>query len=344
MWPDARLRFPAFLIGIVAAVLAMTVTMTTALPGATVPARAATSPVVFGLNDHWYSDLTADDAQIGHGYRSGVVGTFLPWTTKPSSVLNYATWARSRGAVPMLDLYPPTTVTLAQIASGSQDAYLRPLAASLKSWGHPFLFRLFPEMNGLWESYSPGVNGQTSAQFVAAWRHVVGVFHAAGATQVKFVWNPDRLQTKQRYTFAQLWPGASYVDWVGLDLYAWQDATHGTVGPYSVAKASVDAVRAVAPTKPLMVPEVGVAPYWNKPSWLADHVSLLRSLGVKIVVYFNETKERNWRVDSGPSSSANLTGLRKALAPTSVLYAGRTWPGYSSSMAALDHLVAHGWL
>ena len=42
------------------------------------------------------------------------------------------------------------------------------------------------EMNGNW--YSWGNTNSTPAQFIAAWRHVVTVFRAVGATNVKWLW------------------------------------------------------------------------------------------------------------------------------------------------------------
>jgi beta-mannanase len=40
----------------------------------------------------------------------------------------------------------------------------------------PFYLRFAHEMNGKWQPWSPGVNGNTAARYVIAWRHVHHIF------------------------------------------------------------------------------------------------------------------------------------------------------------------------
>ena len=165
---------------LLAAAAACTVASTVALSAA--PAQASAPPVLFGLISPWSgSTMTTaqDDSQIG--IHSGIIGTFFHWEKQAPNttpLTNWLSWAHNRGAVPMPDLYPPSTVTLGQIAAGGQDGYLNPIARAMRDWGNAnrdanglpsqVLFRLFPEMNGNWESYSPWTRGQTAAQFRAA--------------------------------------------------------------------------------------------------------------------------------------------------------------------------------
>jgi hypothetical protein len=304
-------------------------------------AKPPRSAVLFGLSDHWEPEVEADNRQMSA--TSGIVGTFLNWgTTKASSIINYAKWANRRKAVPMLDLYPPTTVTLASIAAGGQDSALKADAKALHAWHHAFLFRLFPEMNGPWESYAPGTNGNTSAQFVAAWRHVYRLFRHYGANKVMFVWNPDKVFKGQPVSFRHLWPGSRYVDWVGLDLYNSNDAAHGKFPSARMAAApSVRAIRRFAKRKPLMVAEIGAANYAGKGRWIKTSMTGLAKLGVKAMVWFNETgaytngQPVNWRLDS---SSAALRATKQTLAGTSV-----AWPGHNGGTLVRDErLVLHG--
>ena len=75
----------------------------------------------------------------------------------------------------------------AAITDGSQDAYLRSLAAALRSVGAPVFFRPFQEFNGSWfTNYSGDPTG-----FIAGWRHMWTIFQAAGATNVIWVWCPN---------------------------------------------------------------------------------------------------------------------------------------------------------
>jgi mannan endo-1,4-beta-mannosidase len=298
------------------------------------------SSVLFGLSDHWEPQMEADARQVGA--RPGIVGTFLNWgTTKASSIVNYAAWANRIKAVPMMDLSPPLGVTLASIVHGSQDATLTADARALHAWNHPFLLRLFPEMNGSWERYAPGRNGNTSRQLVKAWRHVYRLFARAGANRVKFVWNPDKEFSGQVASYRQLWPGKHYVDWVGLDVYNSNDTAHGTYASARIACApSVKDIRKLT-NRPLMVAEIGVADFAGKPHWIRRSLHGMSKLGVKAVVWFNESGHYsngapvNWRLDSTPAAlRATKATLRGASA---------VWPGHNHGTLRRDNrLTVHG--
>jgi hypothetical protein len=306
------------------------------LPSAALP---PTSAVLFGLDDHWENDIVADDTQ--DGALSGIVGTFLNWgTTKATSIVNYAKWARGRKAIPMIDLYPPTTVTLASIAAGSQDTKLIAEAKALHTWNHAFIFRLFPEMNGPWESYAPGTNGNTVAQFIAAWRHVVTLFRQNGASKVMFVWNPDKEIRGQAETLQALWPGSTYVNWVGVDVFDREDKAHGTFpNPVTAISTTVSDIRKFS-SQPLMIAESGTVTSPVKASWIQQLFTGTASLGVKAVVYFNEmgsvaNGSATWRLDS---STAALAATKQTLASSGV-----AWPGHNNGSLLNDEsLVLHG--
>src|SRR5436853_485094 len=65
---------------------------------------------------------------------------------------------------------------LRAIAAGEHDAYVREWARAAAAWGGPLYLRFAHEMNGDWYPWSVGVNGNTSADYQAAWRHVVDIF------------------------------------------------------------------------------------------------------------------------------------------------------------------------
>ena len=298
------------------------------------PAQAVgTNPVLFGLIDHWKTDIVTDDQQLQ--YNSGVVGLFTKWAVGSSqrdTIVRWFQWVRDRGGAPMLDLVPPTDVTDAQLAAGKQDSYLRAWAASMKSWGHPILLRLFPEMNTHAHSYAPGTRGQTAKQFRAAWRHVVTLFRNRGATNVKFVWNPYRWFTGE-ISYKAIWPGASYVDWVALDGYNYVDSTHPFRWPYALFSDSVTRIRSFAPNKPLLIAEIGCREIPRKADWIKGVPGAMHKLGAKAAVWFNEKGDVNWRLNS---SSASLTAARTTLQGPDLTWAGR-W-----SMSRIDQLVTTG--
>ena len=79
------------------------------------------------------------------------------------------------------------------IASGQYDAYLRSYAAAVKAFGRQVIFSFGHEMNGYW--YSWGYRHTSPAVFVAAWRHIVTVFRAAGAQNVTWLWTINIMHT-----------------------------------------------------------------------------------------------------------------------------------------------------
>lgn len=235
------------------------------------------------------------------------VGTFLshPFTYWAGTL----DIARNRGALNLVDI-DTGSASLASIAAGAQDAAITAWAKGAAAWGHPFFLRLNWEMNGGWFPWGTTPSNQnTPADYVAAWRHIHDLFAAAGATNVTWVWCPN-LAFPGSVPFAQLYPGDAYVDWVGLDGYN-QDATSASF--YSLYLPSYKALRVIAPTKPVMVCEVGSLEYapGAKATWLSHMLAALpaRFPRVKAVVYFNWRIHesgvwKDWEIESSPKSQA----------------------------------------
>ena len=161
-------------------------------------ARAASS-VAMGA---YISGVPWDPAKIDKF--SAMVGT------PPSVVMWYQDWAHagvrefdpkkmdavvSRGAVPMVTWEPwdhtkgvhQPRYSLESINRAKHDAYIRKWARDAATWGKPFYLRFAHEMNGDWNSWSPGVNGNTASQYIAAWKRVVNIFRQERATNVRWV-------------------------------------------------------------------------------------------------------------------------------------------------------------
>ena len=110
----------------------------------------------------------------------------------------------------------PLGASVAKIAAGSYDGYLRSFAASVRHFRHPVIIGFGHEMNAYW--YSWGYGQLPASTFVAAWRHIVTLFRSQGADNVTWLWT---LQADEPGTgpIASWWPGAKYVTWVGIDGY-----------------------------------------------------------------------------------------------------------------------------
>jgi hypothetical protein len=238
----------------------------------------------------------------------------------------------ARGATPMVSLEPVdingNDISLAQIASGSYDSYIHKDAAIAKGWGGRLLIRFAYEMNlspkaGIpWGGGPSAFSGNTAADYIAAWRHVVSIFRADGAANAEFVWAPN--VDDGGIPFSQYFPGDEWVNDVGLDGYNWGSAFSAQGHSWlSLGEtfASSYATLTQLSTKPVMITETASAEIGgDKASWIRK--GFLNEIPqqfprVTAAIWFDVQKESDWRVDS---SQASLEAFREVAA--SSLYGG----------------------
>jgi beta-mannanase len=221
---------------------------------------------------------------------------------------------RNRGASHVVTWEP--NVSLKTIASGGADSFIRAWADGAAAWGHTFYLRPMHEMNGDWYPWGRGVNGNTPADFVNAWRHMHDIFVAEGATNVKWVFSPN--VRYGNYPFADLYPGAGYVDWLALDGYNWGLDHHlGTPTWQSFEQifgATYREIIALAPGKPMMIAETastengGDKAQWILKTFLTD---VPKYPVVKAVIWFNQADgASNFKIDS---SAASLAAFKQVI-------------------------------
>jgi mannan endo-1,4-beta-mannosidase len=196
----------------------------------------------------------------------------------------------------------PTGISLAAIASGRYDAYLRSYAAAVKTFGHHVILSFGHEMNGSW--YSWGYRHTSPSMFVSAWRHIVTVFRTAGTRNVIWLWTVNIIQCRCSIGRPGLWwPGRSYVNWVGIDGYyyepSWKFAP--LFGP------TIKAVRALT-LDPILISETA-ASGTIQPAKIADLFAGIRSYGLLGFVWFDVNKRQDWRISSRAASAAFHRGV-----------------------------------
>lgn len=242
-------------------------------------------------------------------------GVGTPWDHSFSYWAGTFTNVQNAGALNMVDMDTGTT-SLRSIASGAQDAAITTWAQQAKAYGHPFFLRLNWEMNGGWFSWgTTSSNQNTPADYVAAWRHIHDIFAAQGATNATWVWCPN-LEYSGSVPYAQLYPGNAYVDWTCLDGYN-QNANSASFS--SLYTQSYNDLLKVAPTKPIMIGEIGSLEYGAgvKADWISSMLSELPTSfpQIKALVWFNwrcgsSGTYKSWEIESsGSSQSAFATGI-----------------------------------
>ena len=183
------------------------------------------------------------------GKKPDIIGQYVAWDTSFNARAVSTAW--SYGAMYYI-AWEPYDTTAAAIASGQSDAYITRFADAVRALNLPVAISFGHEMNGNWY---PWGTGQTSASaFVAAWRHIHNLFVQAGASNVIWVWNPNIINPVPQVQLQPYWPGAAYVDWVGITGY------FPTSGPETFATLygpTLTEIRQFT-TKPVIIAETSV--------------------------------------------------------------------------------------
>ncbi|WP_375504556.1 glycoside hydrolase family 26 protein [uncultured Jatrophihabitans sp.] len=217
-----------------------------------------------------------------------------------SILVNWEPWA------PQCDCAEQLDWTDRKIASGAHDAYIRAYARSVKAFtltgGHVTL-RLGHEMNGNWYPWAAGANGNTSADYIAMWRHVYIVFTAEHVPNVRWMWSPN-LAYPGSVAMSALYPGDRYVDDVGLSGYNFGagDGFHWETFS-TLFQPSLDTLRRIAPRKPLYLAEIGCAPQGgNKAAWIADAFRQVNKRRyIAGITWFEQRTQRDWTIEDSPA-------------------------------------------
>lgn len=253
------------------------------------------------------------------------------------SVLWYSQWGNSgnaafdaagatsciaKGCIPYLTWEPwvpgggvnQSTYSLANIAAGNFDSYMTTFANQVKTWAQAdtnrqLWLRPMHEMNGGWYPWGTQgtyVNGNTPAQYIAAWRRMHDIFTNLAVPRVRWLWHPNVNANNDLQPLATIYPGDSYVDIVGLDGYT------GGITPKTFTQLfqpQYAEIRRIT-QKPFMIGEVGIgeASGVDKGAWIrsAYQTEIPQSfpdlIGVCWFSAFDGGTNPDWRVNSSASS------------------------------------------
>lgn len=204
---------------------------------------------------------------------------------------SFATTAAKHGAVPLVQI-DPTDISLSAIASGRYDAYLTSYAQAVRAYRDPVILSFGHEMNGAW--YSWGYRSASPTAFVAAWRHIVTLFRAAGTQNVTWLWTINIIKTQhgQISSPAPWWPGGSYVNWVGIDGYYLKSSWRFVpiFGPTIVAVRELTG-------DPILVAETSAAPNADQPEKIPDLFAGIRTYGLLGFVWFDAVASHDYPIN-----------------------------------------------
>ena len=208
---------------------------------------------------------------------------------------------------------------MAAVARGEYDFYLAGWGREAAAFGRPVFVRFGHEMNDAYR-YPWGPHHNRPQEYIDAYRHVVEVVRAQGATNVLWIWSPHIAYDD----FDLYYPGDDVVDWVGATVL-----NYGTVAYWSEWWTFDDIFtrkydRLAQYGKPIMVAEFGtLMAGGERAPWFEQALTRLpqRLPNVKAVLFFHSRRDDsityqalNWAFDEDPGV---VQAIKRALA---------TWP------------------
>lgn len=202
------------------------------------------------------------------------------------------------GALPLLQIDFPRT-SVAAIADGRYRDYLSRFAGAVKAMRARVAISLGHEMNGDW--YRWGWHHVAPTTFVRAWRVIHDAFARIGAKNVIWVWTVNR-DIATATNPDPWWPGASYVNWVGVDAH-YVNATDTFA---TVFGNTIRAVRRVT-ADPILVAETAIKPGAEQPRQLANlYQTTFTSSGLLGFVWFNRNSRFDWKLEGRAKTLAEF--------------------------------------
>jgi beta-mannanase len=213
---------------------------------------------------------------------------------------------------------------LDRISAGAFDGYLTRYAREIKRYGGPVMLRPFHEMDGNWYPWGGTANGNHPRDFVPAWRHVHDLFARLGVHNVTWVWslNATSVPLRADNTPREYWPGAGYVDWIGLSGFNFgRSRSFGSwVSFNTLFRARIAQLHRYH--KPIAITEISSAEVGgDKAAWIRQTFAELRGyrhIGALIWYDHKDAGTQDWRIRSSPAAQA---AFRRAIRARNILSA-----------------------
>jgi len=201
----------------------------------------------------------------------------------------------------------PDKFSLTAIVEGKWDAYINQWADGARAFGQPMIVAFGNEMNGDWFPWSGWYYGadysiddnpdqwEGPEHFKKAYRYVVDRVRARGANNIKWMFHTNNYSYPQdTWNFAAAYyPGANYVDWLGLSVYGQQFKDEALPNIPSLVDWPYEEISRLDPKTPIMIAEwaTGEFPHsGDKGAWIKDGLDLFRTRypRIKAAVYWHE--------------------------------------------------------
>ncbi|MCX6356752.1 MAG: glycosyl hydrolase [Candidatus Aureabacteria bacterium] len=310
------------------------------------PSHAAVS---LGVYINPPPDYTTEiNSFFGATRRHAIVQYALLWDSNGAVHTNIMNMVHASGATPMC-MWGSIGYSYPQILSGAVDDIIADIARAIKNYGGTVILAPDGEFNLDSSPHNAKNYGYRPETYGEVWRHVRGVFDAAGVTNVQWAWAPayaswpsDAWNDYNRY-----YPGDAYVDWVGALGF---DCNWST-GPANMTldnifKPILSDFQTRYPKKPQMLAWFGTAGSSSyaayKASWIQQSYATIPSYpNLRAVVWLNDFNAGT----PGPLDFRVWTSLTDNPVPASVTAAYKGAIAGSSFLETLppyDQLIPGG--
>lgn len=224
----------------------------------------------------------------------------------------------------------PDKFSLTNILAGKWDRYIDKWGDAARNFGQPMMVSFANEMNGSWFPWSgrfygagkklPKTNPSEPDRFEGpetfkkAYRYIVDRVRARGAKNVIWVFQAMNYSYPQETwnMVAQYYPGADYVDWLGLSVYGQQDIDDRWSPFPPLLEWPYTELSQLDPNKPMMLTEWGIGEFpkfGSKSEFIRDaFVAMKKCPRLKAAIFWHERWQNeddtysNLRVNSSPAA------------------------------------------
>jgi len=288
------------------------------------------------------------------GKRQAIVASSSYWGEQTFPAANVRIIFR-HGSIPLIFWSPwdkpynedagPDQFSLTNILAGKWDRYIDMWADAARDFQQPLMVSFANEMNGTWfpwsgHFYGAGKelpkSGQTEPDrfegpetFKKAYRYVVDRVRARGATNILWVFHAMNYSYPQdTWNLAdQYYPGADYVDWLGISVYGKQYAEETWTPFFPIFDWPYTELTQLDPVKPIMVAEWGVGEYpasGNKAAFIKEALETMKKYPrLKAAVFWHE----RWQNEDDTYSNLRVNSSPEALAAFRAGVADSYWLG-----------------
>lgn len=282
-------------------------------PAPVVVPKPAPAPVVtpvakalkWGVYAGW-SNASMSDFEALTNKKPEMEMVFVHWGNESQFPFYYGSRIRDKGRTMVLfwessdfkrDPMNQPEYSQDAVLAGKLDAYFTKFAQGAKDYAGPVIIIPYSEFNGNWYPWGGTIGDNTPEKHIKAYRYVREFFR--DVPNVKFGWAPNSnsVPNTANNQLELYYPGDAYVDYVGVDGF--------NFGGLSFKQVFEDTLNRLKKyKKPIYIFSFASAAAPDKAAWIKDALTVQLPKHPEVVgwLWFNQNKERDWRINSDPAS------------------------------------------